>query len=170
MDFAYDRLQALQTPKPSEDKEETPLDKAADKLESGIEGVYSKLSQTNWSGIWNTVKRQGEIALNETKKEIGSLLAESDGGDTPRSGGEGAPVSGESSSANLAASSETLKPISPTMLGELTKKAQQYIDELDRDLEEMENKAGAYIGKFGKGLKTVCKLRYTISFTGYCEQ
>ncbi|ANB13239.1 Dos2p [Sugiyamaella lignohabitans] len=209
MDFVYDKLQvAADTPGTAigdvegtsgdstttvsdqtqqsnthERKQSSSIDIAADKLETGIENAYTRLSNaatnTNWSSLWATVKKQGENALKETtkdinafRKEVGSLLANQDAQNPGSNTGSG-------DASDLSSSQETVvkktptsaspvdsKPSSSTMLSELTKRAQIYIDTLDRDLEKIENAAGSYVGKIGKDVKSFLKDAVTVDAPG----
>jgi hypothetical protein len=174
MDFFYDKLQMpAETPPPTGGDESmageghrrspSSIDVAADKLEIGIEQAYEKIAASSWGSsrwgsVWESVKKQGEAALRETKKdfeavksELGVLL------DKPA----------QEEDSVMDSSQETVKEEAPkTMLSELTKRAQAYIDELDRDLEKIENAAGSYAVKLGKDVKSFLKDAVTVSAPG----
>uniref|UniRef100_A0A060T038 ARAD1C05148p n=1 Tax=Blastobotrys adeninivorans TaxID=409370 RepID=A0A060T038_BLAAD len=177
MDFVYDKLQGgIETPPANEPSKETAssLDEAADKLEVGIEKAYERVSDKNtWNTLWTSFKERGAAALAETRKEVDSVRTELNSylesqnsrQTTPNASGEDAGSSstetlkGATSPASGAQSGEN----KTLMLGELTKKAQGYIDGLDRDLEKIENLAGSYLTKFGKDLRTVLRDAVTVS-------
>ncbi|CAN6649226.1 protein Dos2p [Trichomonascus vanleenenianus] len=178
MDFVYDKIQVegVVTPKPEEKvAEETPIDKAADRLENELEKAFTKVTDKNsWSSWWSTVKQKGELALNETKKdlesvrqEIGTLLAEQ----SKPAAGPSSEESKETKDTHLNDSTETItadgeaptNSHEPTMLTALSQKAQTYIDELDRDLEKIENKAGSYLSQVGSDLRSFLKDAVTVS-------
>lgn len=177
MDFAYDKLQSGQEDvtitKPESDTQNSSLDKAADRLELEIEKAYETVAKASWGSIWSKVKQTGEAALKETRKdleavqkEIGTLLSDQ-GRPLEVEDGNGT-AQASPSTANLEGSVETVKQPNAsgsgqaTMLEELTKRAQLYIDELDRDLEKIENTAGSYVSRFGKDLKTFLKDAVTV--------
>jgi hypothetical protein len=176
MELAYDKIEAEQEGLVTQRQTSDPanpstLDKAADKLEAGIEQAFTKFSSTNWSGLWSAVKQQGEAAFKETRKEVEAALKKAGGTDEGNSNensqNESTPTA---SSSNLSSSASTVTPDggektdsdtqsdnSSAMLAALSQKAQIYIDELDRDLEKMENAAGSYLLRLGKDLKTLLK-------------
>lgn len=111
------------------------------------------------------------VSSARTSEDVDKLqldVEKSAGGAHPRGLGSG---SNDSSSTELASSMETLKVKDGSeaqdgaaqkkgpknMLAMLTKKAQKYIDELDRDLEVVENKAGSYLTQFGTDLGAYLK-------------
>lgn len=150
------------------------LNKAADTFENSINNIYSKVTTTakssgwgsTFGGLWNKVKEQSQTALNETKLEFQELKGEIDellGSVTTSS--DVPPSSEESQDKDLSKSTDTVtddnnnnNSTKPTgMLALLTTRAQQYIDELDKDLEEFENKAGSKLLKMGTDLQSVLK-------------
>lgn len=214
MDLAYDQLQATRasidqdqasanpespaTTSAASDKPtptSTNIDRAAERLETGIESAFSKLStraaqaqtafasankNSRWApalgGLWSKAKQQASVALEEAGKDLKAVRSEV--GDLWGSATTSSDVekykldestsgkrattdvkktdSASSSSDALASSLETITA-APTdgkpkgtknMLAMLTKKAQLYIDELDKDLEVVENTAGSYLAQF----------------------
>lgn len=179
MELAYDKIQAEQEDLLAEPAAATSidnpssLDKVADKLEAGIEQAFAKFSSTNWAGLWSTVKQQSEAAFKETKKEVEAALKKAS------TQGEGdSETTPTASSSNLNASTVTVTsanvendvPVS-AMLAALSKRAQVYIDELDRDLEKMENAAGSYILRLGKDVRSILKDAVTVDAPDHnCRQ
>lgn len=119
--------------------------------------------------------------LEAVRMELDGMLGATRSGDVEvEQGAEGAGAGGSSKEVKaeeeMTSSAETLKQTKPdgngnavaegtkekepkkqTMLALLSLKAQAYIDELDRDLEKVENKAGSYLTKVGTGLGAYLK-------------
>lgn len=146
-----------------------------------MSAVVSQSSTSAWGtklgGFWSKVKQQGGVALQEAGKDFQAVRNELDdlltstATSTATKDQQPQNKSLSESQEGLASSVETLKvsgtqastetaatPQKPTnMLALLTKKAQIYIDELDRDLEVVENTAGSYLTQFGTDLKSYLK-------------
>ncbi|KAF5094613.1 hypothetical protein D0Z00_003465 [Geotrichum galactomycetum] len=143
---------------------------------------WADTTSTWASGFWSKVKQVGETTLVEAGKDLAAVRSEIDGllastttggpidsssNNTNIKKQEGDEKSSAESSGNrsLNGSQETLKPDNTQqqqqsngdMLGLLSRKAQNYIDTLDRDLEVFENKAGSYLLQFGTDFKTILK-------------
>lgn len=137
-------------------------------------------------GFWSKVKQQGGVVLSEAGKDFEAVRMELDGmlGSTRNAEGSAGLEGGVaeereakavgSGSEEMASSAETLKQSTATeakadggepdkskpkqtMLALLSLKAQAYIDELDRDLEKVESKAGSYLTKVGADLGAYLK-------------
>jgi hypothetical protein len=167
MEFVYDKLQAGAegTPEPSEEKPRTSIDTAADKLENVLEKRLEKVSDSqSWSSWWSSIKEKGTAAIQEVENFTSELGQENSQPQQQRD------VSTSSSDSNLANSTDTVKPgdggekaDDGTMMDELSKRAQVYIDNLDKDLEKIEIAAGSYLSKFGKDFKSIVKEAITVA-------
>lgn len=149
------------------------------------------------SGLWSKVKQVGETTLVEAGKDLAAVRSEIDGllasTATPGSNDDGSnnkkkqegdekSPADSSGDRSLLGSQETLKPDNTqqqqqqqqqqsasngNMLGLLSRKAQNYIDTLDRDLEVFENKASSYLLQFGTDFKSI--LKDTVNVAGPTE-
>lgn len=166
MDFAYDKVQraamdeeepAANAAKTAGPKSPSSIDMAADRLEEGIEKAYTKLASQNWGALWASVKSRGESAFKETSREVSSFIEKQS--NTPK---EGTP-----SAVDMTSSQETLQAsgasTTRSLFEQLTKRAETYIDGLDRELETIENTAGEYVQMWGNDLKGFLKNTVHIS-------
>lgn len=136
-------------------------------------------------GFWSKVKQQGEATIkvavneiNETKLELAELKSEIDELITgekkrkPDSQKETSTLKGEESAVSSIKGSgkveETAQEVKDVisdkqldqpkgMLALLTNKAQKYIDDLDKDLEQFENKAGKKLVQMGTDIQGILK-------------
>lgn len=173
MDFVYDKLQAGAEESPSPEAVEhaehpnSSIDKAADKLESNLEKTFEKVSNSqSWSSFWSNIKEKGTAAFQDLEKNMNAATATTSTDD--ESNQQTKDTSASSSSSNLEGSTETVKPDSngggnSTMMGELSLRAQAYIDNLDKDLEKIEVAAGSYLSNFGKDFKSLVKEAITVA-------
>lgn len=169
MEFVYDKLQAGAegTPEPGEEKPHTSIDTAADRLENVLEKRLEKVSDSqSWSSWWSSIKEKGSAAIQEVETFASELGQEQ----RPQQQQQQRDVSTSSSDSNLASSTDTVKPEDGggqaddgTMMNELSKRAQMYIDNLDKDLEKIEVAAGSYLSKFGKDFKSIVKEAITVA-------
>lgn len=162
------------------EKFETGIETAFQKLSTV---VSSNPTTSAWGsklgGFWSKVRETSETALKEVGKDFVAaknelddlLISATTSTDVATSQQQQQQeqqqreISKEDQT--LASSTDTLRPESEgttnnkkkvtDMLGLLTKKAQLYIDDLDRDLEVIENKAGSYLTKVGTDLKSYLK-------------
>lgn len=168
MEFLYDKLQAggEGTPVPGEEKPHTSIDTAADKLENVLEKRLEKVSDSqSWSSWWTSIKEKGSAAIQEVENFTSELGQENNRQQQEQSNRD---VSTSSSDSNLASSTDTVKPNDggegdATMMNELSKRAQVYIDNLDKDLEKIEIAAGSYLSKFGKDFRSIVKEAITVA-------
>lgn len=165
MDY-YDYVASDGQEKKEEQHPANSIDAAADKLETGIEKAYEKLASTNWGSLWSSVKKQGEMAMTKANTVAADVRARAEAMATAEREGNVEKADGEDAQKSSAANSQSSgsSGSNKTMLWELTKRAQNYIDELDQDIEELEKAAGSYLGKVGKDVKTL--LRDTVSIDG----
>lgn len=165
MDY-YDYVAPKEQEKKEGDHPANSIDAAADKLETGIEKAYEKLASTNWGSLWSSVKKQGEIAITRANTVAADVRARAEAiAISEREENSVQAAKGDSNESDAADSAtSTSGGSNRTMLWELTKRAQNYIDELDQDIEELEKAAGSYLGKVGKDVKTL--LRDTVSIDG----
>ncbi|VVT54915.1 uncharacterized protein SAPINGB_P004326 [Magnusiomyces paraingens] len=142
------------------------FDKAADQLENSINAWGSALG-----GFWSKVKKQGGETLSktirETKLELQGLKSELDDliGDTVKKGVEGEETKEEvevdkkeTTTENASEESKTEKPPSKgSFFDSIASAAQKYVDDLDKDLEQLENRAGKRLLQMGTDLQSVLK-------------
>lgn len=121
------------------------------KLEDEISKTYNVLeAQASTWGSWISTSISNlkvNDVINETKKQVESLHIDEKLQETKKSLAKNL----DSIQKHIVTDENAAK--SKDMLNMLSQKTNKYLDDLDKDLERVENTAGAYVSKFGQFLK-----------------
>lgn len=128
-------------------KTEESFQKLEDEISKTYTAIESKASV--WGASFSSFISNLNVAevITETKKQVENLHIDDKLQETRKN------ISKNFDSIQKKIVSEERSQKSKNMLNLLSQKTNAYLDDLDKDLEEVENAAGAYVSKFGQFLK-----------------